>query len=278
MNHGAKDIVGEVRRNIEELENKISQIDKFLEIAPWGSLKYQQKKSGVYFYRRDREVSSNKRKLRYIPRKDMAEVQRLGQKGYLQNLKPVLVRELAALKDFADRYRPEEKFAVYRNMSHVRREIVQPVFPDADQRVRQWEEEQYEVYDAHAENLKYETNQGEKVRSKSELILANLFYQQRERVRYKYERPLSLLQGGRQIVVHPDFTLLDQKSGDIFFWEHAGMMDDPGYVEEFLRKINLYVSNDILPGDRLIITCESSVNPFNVSLAKKMLEHKLTLR
>ena len=133
MNHGAKDIVGEVRRNIEELENKISQIDKFLEIAPWGSLKYQQKKSGVYFYRRDREVSSNKRKLRYIPRKDMAEVQRLGQKGYLQNLKPVLVRELAALKDFADRYRPEEKFAVYRNMSHVRREIVQPVFPDADQ-------------------------------------------------------------------------------------------------------------------------------------------------
>lgn len=44
------------------------------------------------------------------------------------------------------------------------------------------------------------------------------------------------------------------------------MMDDPGYLEEALKKIERYERNGIFPGDRLITTFETFRSPIDTRI------------
>ena len=61
------------------------------------------------------------------------------------------------------------------------------------------------------------TENGERVRSKSEKILADYFY--RQNILYKYEKPLYLKGYG---TVYPDFTFLSSKTGKEIYWNMRG--------------------------------------------------------
>ena len=103
------------------------------------------------------------------------------------------------------------------------------------------------------------TDRGERVRSKSELIIANLL--SKEGIPYKYECPLRLKGFG---TVHPDFTALRRNARREIYWEHLGMMDDPEYTARAVRKISAYILNGFYPGEDLIITAETNASPINI--------------
>ena len=109
------------------------------------------------------------------------------------------------------------------------------------------------------------TERGERVRSKSEKILADYF--SRHGIPYKYECPLYLKGTG---LVHPDFTFLSRKSGQEIYWEHDGRMDDPEYARNAIRKIQAYEANGIYPGERLILTFETSKIVLDMKLIEKL--------
>jgi hypothetical protein len=93
------------------------------------------------------------------------------------------------------------------------------------------------------ERLIHLTSRGEAVRSKSEVIIANLLHARR--VDYHYEQALEL----DSVVKYPDFTIEDDNTGVTFFWEHCGMLHDPAYRRRWENKKRWYRSHDILPGD-----------------------------
>ena len=106
------------------------------------------------------------------------------------------------------------------------------------------------------------TKCGVKVKSKSELIIAdNLYY---NNIPYKYERPMKL----KGIVVHPDFTILNTKTRREVIWEHFGMMDNPEYAQTAVRKKQDYNFEGYFEGDNLIITMETK----NAQLNSKQIE------
>lgn len=49
------------------------------------------------------------------------------------------------------------------------------------------------------------------------------------------------------------------------------MMDNAEYAESALRKIETYQRNNIFPGDRLILTHETSKHPINSRLIEKLI-------
>ena len=110
------------------------------------------------------------------------------------------------------------------------------------------------------------------VRSKSEVIIANILYQNKKHILYKYERPLMVLKDGSTKIIYPDFTMLNLHSGRIIYFEHAGKMDDPYYANEFVKKMNTYINNGLLPGKDVLVTFETMTNPLDVSVVKKMIE------
>ena len=101
-------------------------------------------------------------------------------------------------------------------------------------------------------------------------IKADYFY--RNGIEYKYECPIYLKGIG---VVYPDFTFLSQKTGEEIYWEHHGRMDDPAYARNAVRKINAYENNNIYPGERLIITYETSQMILNTDKIEKLVEKYL---
>jgi hypothetical protein len=117
--------------------------------------------------------------------------------------------------------------------------------------------------------LIHRTSKGLAVRSKSELIIAESLTT--ANIPFEYERPLTL--GGT--VRYPDFTIDDEISGQIFFWEHLGMLDRKDYSRSWDKKLTWYRSQGVLPAEEgtgpngtLITTKESQKTGFDLSIVK----------
>ena len=92
------------------------------------------------------------------------------------------------------------------------------------------------------EGLIHRTERGDLVRSKSELVIADKLHARG--IDYAYEQPLVLSNGHTR---YPDFTISDDAKGEVFYWEHLGMLDDPGYELRWERKRSEYLACGILP-------------------------------
>jgi hypothetical protein len=92
------------------------------------------------------------------------------------------------------------------------------------------------------EGLIHRTERGDLVRSKSELIIADKLFARD--LDYAYEQPLVLGEGR---IRYPDFTIPDEAQGVTFYWEHLGMLDDPGYRSRWEQKRTEYIAAGIRP-------------------------------
>jgi hypothetical protein len=96
--------------------------------------------------------------------------------------------------------------------------------------------------------LIHRTANGDMVRSKSEVVIANcLFYNELE---YVYEPELEI--EGK--IKRPDFMIIDDDTGEKWYWEHCGMMTEPKYVKRWEDKKKFYEKNGIKEGKNLIVT------------------------
>ena len=114
--------------------------------------------------------------------------------------------------------------------------------------------------------LIHRTKRGDLVRSKSEVIIANELLAQGID-RYEYEAPVKLSNGQTR---YPDFTIVDDDTGETFYWEHLGLLHDPDYKARWERKRSAYRESGILTRDEgegqngtLIITRDDSVGGIN---------------
>ena len=93
------------------------------------------------------------------------------------------------------------------------------------------------------DRLIHRTKRGDLVRSKSEVIIANELLAQGIDS-YEYEAPLELSNGETR---YPDFTVVDDDTGESYYWEHLGLLHRPDYAKRWERKLALYRDADILP-------------------------------
>jgi hypothetical protein len=91
------------------------------------------------------------------------------------------------------------------------------------------------------EGLIHLTMRGDAVRSKSEVIIANLLHS--KNINYDYEYPLEF----DGIVKYPDFTIEDDDTGITYYWEHCGLLHDAAYNRRWKEKEKWYRANKILP-------------------------------
>lgn len=92
------------------------------------------------------------------------------------------------------------------------------------------------------ENLIHKTLRGDLVRSKSEVIVANLLYENGLR-EYIYEAKCVSVDG--QGYKLPDFTIIDNNSGKVVLWEHLGMLEVSKYKKSWNEKEKWYQKNGI---------------------------------
>ena len=85
--------------------------------------------------------------------------------------------------------------------------------------VKMWEAVTYKGLEFDAEDkTEFYTKRGERVRSKSEILIANTLND--NNIPYRYECPVEVDIGKK---LYPDFMVLNRKQRKEFYWEHLGI-------------------------------------------------------
>ena len=161
------------------------------------------------------------------------------------------MKRLGAERSLADVYRRLSR--VYETLPAARQVLVKPYVLTDEQFVQCWEAEPYEKKSFEPDTPEIYTERGERVRSKSEKMIADKLLIMG--VPYRYEYPYHIRGLGR---VYADFTILNVRERRTVIYEHFGRMDDPDYCRNTLRKIDQYEKNGYYLGHDFLCTFESA--------------------
>ena len=254
----------------ERLKRIKQEVEESLKKAPPGKLRISSTGKQMQFFHCTEENEKSRNQGRFIKKDSRTLIKELAQKDYDHKMQKLLNKRLKQVAKLNSEYSDSEFEEIYDKLHPIRKALSNPYEIPLQQRIEQWKAIPYKGKEFAEGMAEIYTKKGERVRSKSEKILADTFYDMG--IEYKYECPLKLKGYG---TVYPDFTILSKKTGKEIYWEHDGRMDDPQYSEQAVKKINSYISNGIFPGDRLILTYETSNVVLNDRIIKIMIDNYL---
>ena len=263
----------------ESLENRLSKLQQLLvekrkacENAPPGRIRIAQRRGYPNYYHVTERGSL---KGKYLPKKQLQLAVQLAQKDYDTQLIPLLQTEIAALQNYLRGTRTGTSIQkLYTSLCPSRRALIQPVTLPDEQFAAQWQNVQYQGLPFESDVPVYTTARDERVRSKSEVIIADALL--RHGIPYRYEFPLKLNKGRQTLTFYPDFLCLNIRTRQEFLWEHFGMMDDSAYAQKATAKLRLYEENGILPGRNLLLTMETQTEPLSTRAVEKIISEFLS--
>lgn len=249
----------------EYLQSLLKQIQQDKKNMPEGSLRVHGGKKPYYYHVMDNSEASYGR---YLKSTESRLATMLAQKDYLIRLEESVLQELKSLnhiekKNGSPSPRPEE---IYRSLNSYRQALVTPLVMGDEDYKTAWLQEPYARKSFSEDDPSFYSARGDRVRSKSEVLIADILDE--FGIPYRYEAPLPLKNG---YTIHPDFTILRLPYRTVCYLEHCGRMDDEIYVHAFLRRENTYIENGLIPGRDVFYTFESGASPINTKLLRKML-------
>lgn len=236
--------------NIRELEAGLVQLLKHhekllklckreLEKMPAGSLTIRRDDGRISYCQ-----SIEGKKKGITTNKDL--VYALARKKYLLVLIERLENNIKLLKKADKNYKTIELTAIMEDMPIYLRSMPIEVYDQHIRRKNKWMGEPFEQSNYKPEEKIHATASGLKVRSKSEVIIAEKLdaYQ----IPYRYEQVIYI---GKYDFA-PDFTILTKEG--IKYWEHCGKVNDNEYIRRHKWKMSMYEKVGIVPWKNLIVT------------------------
>ena len=280
MNKGVHmDLRDTIRNSLEIDRRRLLHYEKIANTTADGRLNCKwdkTKNKHKYYYK-----SPNDKKEHYIAEKPNTTVWKIQRKRFANAMIGVIKRNMAAkeaalqkltsdlesdiLTTLPKAYRPNEKFRPENAGKKSERAVRQSENPYKRER------------------LVLKTSFGLYVRSKGEMIIAELLYSLG--IEFYYEKALTLkgyryakskvngeiyVQEVIEKTIYPDFTIV-LPNGRVVYWEHEGMLSDWDYAARNSQKIVLYNQNRIYQPYNLIITSEGPNNEMDVEGIRKII-------
>ena len=242
------DLVKRISQRAQYLDEMIIRVRRKVDAAPENRLRIDASGTKPRYCEVDKEDTI----VRYLSEKDMAQVEALAQKSYDKKVLSAACRERDVLEKMMQIYPKLPAEGIIDLLSQERQKLVIPVVPTKEEMIREFRAQTFEPHPIPVGDTGLETDRGEIVRTRAEYIIANDI--NRTEAQYHYEKPLFLEGWG---TVYPDFTILNVRTGKIYYWEHLGMTNDPGYIQKSIRKIEAYAKNGYYPGEKLILSSET---------------------
>lgn len=251
--------IEEIENRKKELENLLKQLEKKKLDSSGQKLRVSTGKNGIQYYLRD---SSKDKNGKYIRKKNLPYIRQLAQVEYEMELLKTVKKELQTIVKFLKNY--EDNNISNLNIKYGRKfqNLITASTLSEKEYKQKWSKIEYKKGGFHGENTIYDTNNGIKVRSKSEVIIANVLEEMGVAFRYEYQVKL------KQFSVYPDFYCLRVRDRKEIIWEHFGMMDDIEYETKALEKIKNYQESGYKLGENLIFTFETKEMPLTPQFAR----------
>lgn len=248
----------ESQRLDEQINSLLSQISCF----PEGKLVCTKGRNETYKW-----YCSDGHKSVYIPKKERKLAEQLALKKYLLLQLDDLQNEKRAIDFYLRHHSPSKAEEMLNNMSEYRTLLSSHFKPKSEQ-IYEWINSDFESNPKFPDQKIHKTSSGVLVRSKSEALIERVLFV--NKVPFRYE---SALQIG-SVIIYPDFTIMHPVTGEIFYWEHFGMMDNSRYAKNAGEKIQLYMTHGIIPSINLITTYETLKQPLSYKEVEKIVLEK----
>lgn len=257
----------ELEKLTNEYEHMLAFVEQELESAPEGRIEVKTTPSGVQYS----AIVAGAR--RYLSKSDFTEAKQLAQKAYYKRVEKLLRELLKRNQSMLQGYQKWDEGTVaniYERMAVERQKLVEPFTCNLDDFVEQWSKAPYDGKAFQEGYPEYFAQNGLRVRSKSEGIIVDCLLDYA--AVFRYECPLILKGFGK---IHPDFMVLNRRTGKTFIWEHFGKMDDWKYANDMVKRVEAYHYNGYYEGKNLIYTLETMQQPFGPRDAKRIIEQYL---
>lgn len=243
------------------ISSQIKEIQNQLSTLPPGKLICCNTKSSCKWYHSD---SHNKS---YLPKSNHSLAEQLAIKKYLLLLLEDLENEKKAIEFYLRHHSPSKKSELLLTTPSEYQKLLKPYFTPIQDELSDWMHSPYDKNPTHAENLKYRSSSGNLVRSKSEMMIDMFLHV--HNIPFRYESALQL----DHTIIYPDFTIRHPKTGDFYYWEHFGLMDNSSYAQNASLKLRTYISNGIIPDIQLITTYETQAHPLSTEAIEKLVDY-----
>ncbi len=266
-----------LRQTVTQCENDFNTVTHELNSLREGNINISSRGGHPVVYNASTAEKEGKRCRRRITVRDEARIDRMIRKEYLKSLVRIRGAELEIMKAAV------KKLSTLKDEEQLMGEVVRRFGALGTQRVENaclapagdplsidslaepWDAQPFEQSGYRPEGKRMRTSRGLYVRSKSELLIAELLY--RCGIPFRYEQVLHV---GSAAVV-PDFTIR-RHDGKIFYWEHMGLISDPAYFDRQLQKLRLYYSAGIRPWRDLIVSFDGDDGTIDVRKAENLIK------
>lgn len=203
----------------------------------------------------------------YLPKKKRQLAEQLATKKYLSLLSKDLINEKKAIDLYLKNHSLNPSQAEHLLASNPEyRNLLSPLFQPLSQELTDWIDSPYQHNPKYPEQLIHKSISGNMVRSKSEALIDMMLYV--NKIPFRYECALLL----NETTIFPDFTIRHPQTGETYYWEHFGKMDDPVYSKNVFSKLQLYNTHNIIPSIQLITTYETKKRPLTSETIEEIIK------
>lgn len=207
----------------KENADKIHDLQTILEQFPEGDLVCAKNGNRYKWYQTDGTNPT------YLSKQKRALAEQLAAKKYFSAMLKDLLAEQKAIQAYLKRYKEPTSQSLLQHPGYG--DLLKPHFQILSEELSAWADEPYESNSNYPEQLIHKCPSDLLVRSKSESLIAMSLYA--HKIPFRYECALCLRDSAfREITVYPDFTIRHPRDGKRYYWEHFGMMDQPGVSED----------------------------------------------
>ena len=258
-----------LQKQREFIERQIIELEGIIKNLPDESICARKSKNGEYFYTRKIVLPSGEKKEVFVKKDNVKEVALAAQKKYDENkLRDLYVRKdlltdmikLQSMESFADNY--------LKKHPGIAQLLINREYDN--ERVNQWKNADYRRSWKYPENIKYSTVIPElHVRSKSEADIVGMLVSYD--VPFHYDEIVVI----NNIELAVDFICMNARTGQIWYWDHRGRLDDAGYINLCLNRESLYLHAGMIPWVNMIVTTETKNNPLDIQWVDNIIRYYL---
>lgn len=257
-----------LRSCTREIENRLFCVEQGLSKCPDGMLVKEYHRGKIYLIH---EVFRNKQRKRRSLTKDPQFVELLLRKAALLEEERCLRASLEVINNARKSIKDFDATDFIKRYSAQFENIDEEIFLKAlhDPTSDAWASAPYDNMVWRSDEKIHVTSHGLKVRSKSELLIAEKLYEYD--LPFRYEQLITLNDGN---VLSPDFTIR-KPNGQFHYWEHNGLTNDKNYLDRQQTKTRLYAAANIVPWKNLIITYDDENGSIDLRQIESEIESKL---
>ena len=259
-------LLKELLRRKKTIEGYISKCMGFLKSVPQGFLRVSEERGHYRFYRR-KDV--NDKFGVYCTNKDI--IAKLAKKEYAERVIKAAQKELREIERLITVEKAQPVVKAYTGMHPGKRALVKPLEDTIENRIRQFEETAFPSFGFKPGSHAVVVDNNHLVRSTAEYRIETSL--KKAGIPYKYE---SLFMADDGSDMRPDFMIMNPRTGQIFFWEHFGMIDRQDYRDRMMNNLGSYELSGIFPGNGLIATFDDGKHPLQQEHIDRIIRTLLT--